>query len=153
MYPLLILAVCLGLTGRNGEQGPSNPEKVPQHGYVTPGTCTGRRLRYIQLFFFGHSSIKGINCSFSVLSLTCSNTLFHSVIFTSFPVAKAATGSSISQSSSCSRHSSVFLCLVSVFVASFKAVCRFSNFHRNLEKTWASCPASWLGFEHQKCFL
>lgn len=101
--------------------------------------------------------VKGINCSLSLLSLTCSNTLFHSVILTSFPVAKAATGihacSSISQSSSWSRHSSIFLCLVSVSVASFTAVCRFSNFHRNMEKTWASCPASWLGFEHQKCFL
>lgn len=51
MYPLLILAVCLGLTGWDGEQGPSNPEKVPKDGYNAPGTCKGTTRWHIQLFF------------------------------------------------------------------------------------------------------
>lgn len=49
--------------------------------------------------------VKGIHCSFSVPSLSWSHTLLHSVNFTNFPVAKAATGihacSSSSQSRSC----------------------------------------------------
>lgn len=70
MSPVWLLFI-MWCTGWDGEQCPSDPEKVPKDGYNAPGTCTGMTCWHTQLFFsVKRLKIIWIKCSFSAVCLT-----------------------------------------------------------------------------------